>query len=333
MSDVSRINWILPVSHRDYNRMPASVWIRCLQLIPYLEELGVRSEINSSESDAPVVVFVRNQSDDSYRLAERFKSAGKKVIFDLCVNYFDPSELSNLGTPVGERHILECKRMVALADLVTCASANIAERAVDFHSRVRYLPDSIDHRHFRFVKNRNDFRLQRIRAVWSGQSNKAVELTPILEMLRKRSILLRLITNSRVRIRRPGGIIRRSYRYEYIPWGYESFPEDILSGEICLSYRETDTPYNRGHSFFKIGTFMAQGVPCLASPVPSYRELLDAGDCGRICRDPGEWEEALDSLGNRDMLVAWSERAVRRMEQYYTCNVAQDYLSLLNSLL
>ncbi len=32
----------IPVSHRNLNRMSASVWIRCLQLLPYLEEHGIR---------------------------------------------------------------------------------------------------------------------------------------------------------------------------------------------------------------------------------------------------------------------------------------------------
>jgi len=326
-----KINWIIPVNHTDYNRMPASVWIRCLQLIPYLAKAGVHSEINNPDSEASTVVFVRNQSLESRALAKRFRDRGKKIVFDLCVNYFDRSTLKNLGSPVQDKHIEECLGMLEMTDCVTCASSNIAERARMFHPNVHYLPDSVDLSHFNRLKTPDDFLRGQLCAIWSGQWDKAVELRPILGDLKKRNIRLKLITNKQFRLSSHWGLLR--YSYDYVKWRYETFPDEILGGEICVSYRETDTPYNRGHSFFKIGTFLAQGVPCLASEVPSYVELLADGYCGCICRTREEWNNALDMLmEDRSVLQRWSANAIERMRQYSTENVAARYDTLFKSL-
>jgi len=327
------VSWIAPVENRDYNRMPASVWIRCLQLFPYLEEMGVGSTFNDPTAGAPIAVFVRFQNDEAYQQAERLKEQGRRIVFDLCVNYFDLSEVRHLGVPVSSRHVDECLRMASLADVITCASENIAERARQHHRWVECLPDSIDRRHFSLVKDREDFKRRKLRAIWSGQSVKLCELAPVLPLLKERDIRLTVITNSRPDLRVPGRFRRRRFPCRYLPWSYETFPGDILKGEICITHREIDTAYNRGHSFFKIGVFMAQGVPAIASPVPSYRELLDDRSCGRICQSLEQWGHALDEvLAERELLVQWSERARKLMEAYSTGQMARRYLKLFKRL-
>ncbi|MBN2288683.1 MAG: hypothetical protein JXQ83_05075 [Candidatus Glassbacteria bacterium] len=329
------VNWIAPVEHRDYNRMPASIWIRCLQLFPYLEKLGVRSSFNDPASDAPITVIVRTQDEQAYLTAQRLKEAGKRIVFDLCVNYFDECRVPGLGEPVSAGHVEDCLRMVSLADAVACASDNIARRAGRHHQRVEYLPDSIDLNHFRLVKDEKDFSRRRLRAVWCGQITKAGDLEPVLPLIKRKKIALTVISNSKPDLRIQSRLFRtRKFPYCYRPWRYETFPEDILQGEICLTYRETDTTYNLGHSFFKIGVFMAQGVPAIASPVPSYRELMDDRQCGRICRTVEEWEQALDEiLADRDMLRQWSSRSREIMNDYSTEKIAGRYLRLFKELI
>lgn len=328
-----KANWITPVEHRDYNRMPASVWIRCLQLFPYLEELGVNSTFNDPVSSAPIAVFVRTQDEEAYRTAKRLKAEGKRIVFDLCVNYFEESEVEHIGVPVSDRHVEECLRMASVADVITCASENIARRASQHHPRVEYLPDSIDRRHFKLVKSEEDFRRPKLRAIWCGQSLKSLELEPVLPLLKKRNIGLVVISNSKPKLRIMGGLWRRKFSCHFIPWRYETFPDDILKGEICITYREIDTAYNQGHSFFKIGVFMAQGIPAIASPVPSYRELLDNRFCGKICHTMEQWEQALDEiLDERNLLAKWSKRSRLVMEDYSTEHLAGRYLGLFKGL-
>ena len=166
MSRPLTVNWILPIKRRDYNRMPASVWIRCLQLLPYLEERGIRSSINSRDYDADVNVFVRSQSRGAYRLARKLSRRGQRVVVDLCVNYFDEVAVPGSHYGASAERVQECKAIVSVADAVTCASRFIARRAGDFHPRVRYLPDSIDSRHFCVRKRLDDFKRNPLRAIW-----------------------------------------------------------------------------------------------------------------------------------------------------------------------
>lgn len=320
-----RVAWFIPVNHRDFNRMPASVWIRCLQLIPYLEERGVRCTVNEPDAKADISIFVRWQDEKAYRLAREQKGKGQRIIFDLCVNYFDQTGMLGDGYGTTAKNVQECTNMVSMSDAVTCASKFIAERAQRFHPRVVYLPDSIDGRHFRFRKSLKDFQRRPLRAIWCGVAVKAQELNPILPILADRGLGLTLISEVRPKI---------AGHFSFIPWTYETFSRHILDGELCISYRSTDSPYNLGHSFFKIGVFMAQGVPVLASPVPSYGEILENGNSGMICSSPEDWERSLDMiLADREMLIKWSEQGVQTIERYSTEHIAIEYCNLFNQLM
>lgn len=328
-----RVSWFIPVDHRDYNRMPASVWIRCLQLIPYLEERGVPCIVNEPDAEADVAVIVRQQDEQAYQLAHQQKQKGRRVVFDLVVNYFDEAQVEHVGRPVTHMHIEECLRMLSVADVVTCASAYIAERAREFHSWVEYLPDSIDRRHFVHNKPITDFHRPRLRAIWSGISHKAAELEPILPLLQERKIELTVISNEPPDLKLPGWLWRRRLDYRFLPWQYETFPQHILNGELCVVHRPVDNPYNQGHSLFKIGVFMTQGIPAIVSPVPSYQEVLQNGSGGQVCSSIREWEQILEGvLTDRDVLVQWSQQAQRLMEPYWTERVADGYVSLFEQL-
>lgn len=329
-----RISWFVPVKHRDYDRMSASVWIRCLQLIPWLERHGIASSVNEPDAKADVAIIIRMQGVDAHSLALKQKRLGRKVVFDMVVNYFEEADVPGLGRQVTRRHVQDCLRMVDAADAVTCASAFIASRAAERHPRAVYLPDSVNPEHFRFVKSGEEFYRKRLRAIWSGYAVKAGELAPLLPLLRERDIDLTIISEKSPRLTEPGFLFKRRVAFDYIPWRYETFPESIVRGELCLGSRALDTSYNLGHSIFKIGVFMAQGVPALASPVPSYAELLDDGIGGQLCATQDDWVAALDAVSrNRSLLQAWSEGARAKASPFATPVVAERYAKLFRALL
>ncbi len=328
-----RINWFLPVNHTNYNRMSASVWIRCLQVIPYLERQGIHSTVNQLDAKADIHLFVRRQDDEAYLLAERAKAQGCCVIFDLVVNYFDKAALPRLGTPVTDKHVQQALRMLEVADVVTCASQFIADRASKYHDWVVYIPDSIDNRHFSYKKPKTDFYRKRIRAVWSGIVSKAFELEMILPLLQRYGIQLRIISNRWPILKACNQSPFPFFLYRFKKWRYETFPQAILEGEICLSPRFVDSPYNKGHSFFKIGVFMAQGVPAIGSPVPSYYELLNQNRGGCICKTNQEWDHILERIiDDRELLVRWSEEARSILMQFTTEKIAQKYMEIFTKL-
>jgi hypothetical protein len=323
------VSWHLPVAHRRFDRMPASVWIRCLQLLPYLERLGVRSVVNDEAADVDVAVLVRRQDEASRRLAERLRARGVRIALDLCVNYYDETGLLPGGYGVTAAQVSECRALTAVSDVVLAASGFIAERARAHHARVVALPDSVDRAHFRFTKTYGPrarwWRSARPPvAVWCGTAVKARELEPWLPLLVKRKIPLLVIAERRPRL---------SARFRFVRWRHASVPRDLLRGDFSIAPRELDTPYNRGHSAFKIGMFMAEGVPAVASPVPSYREVLVPEEGGLICDTPAEWEEALDRIVAEPALLArWAPGAQAAMAGRLTEVVAADYARLFTAL-
>jgi len=300
--------------------VPASIWIRCLQLLPYFKERGVKCTVNDLNTDADICVFVRWQDERAFTLAKEQKAKGKRIIFDLCVNYFD-SSIFEAGYGSTQKQLEECMNMIEVADAVTCASTFIAERASSFHSRVVYIPDSINKRHFRFQKPPKDFD-KHPRAIWSGVSVKATDLNLVLPLFDKRKIPLVVVSDKKPVL---------DYSFRFIKWSYRTFPKAILEGEFCLSPRLVEDPYNKGHSFFKIGVFMTEGIPALASPVPSYSEVLYGG--GRLCHNMEEWEDALDQiLVDRNLLRQWSEETVNIMKPYETEQIVSKYMDLFNEI-
>ena len=327
------VSWFLPVQHCDFNRMPASVWIRCLQLLPYLERRHIHSQINQSHAETQIAAFVRFQDADACELALREKAAGRKVLFDLCVNYFDETGLIGKGYGTTRERVAETMRMIQIADVVTCASEAIARRAHDVHQHVVYLPDSIDLHHFHYTKPVDDFFRLRLRAIWSGVATKAYELEPILPLLRQRHIDLMLITDQPPTLTVRRWLGRQRMPYHFFPWRYETFPANILEGEICVSYRAVDTPYNQGHSFFKIGVFLAQGIPALASPVPSYVEAFGVAPMGHVCHSLQEWKQMLDAVvEDRDLLRTWTQYTNLFRERYSTETIIEDYQKIFQTL-
>lgn len=319
-----KATWFIPVNHRNYNNMPASVWVRCLQLLLYLEERGVQCKVNDANVESDICIFVRWQDERAYEIAWQQKRRGRRIVFDLCVNYFDETGLFEGGYGSLKERVEECRRMVEIADVITCASAYIAQRARDFHPWTVYLPDSIDSRHFRFCKPERDFQRQKLRAIWSGISVKIGELEPILPLLHHHDIPLIVISDQKPSL---------SMNCRFMRWSYKDFPRQLLKGEICLAPRQVDNPYDLGHSLFKIGVFMSQGVPAIASPVPSYTEVLGDGKSGMLCQSMEDWDRALDiAIQERDTLVTWSRQAWEVMKPYHTDHIADQYVALFREL-
>lgn len=302
----------------DYNFSPGSVWIRCLQLIPFLKERGIQSQVNDFQAEVDICVFVRWQSEEAYKVALSQKKKGRRIVLDLCVNYFDEAKFEGFG--VSSKQVQECQRMVSLADAIVCGSSHIARRASDYHDQTIHIPDSINHRHFSMRKREKDFLKQHPRAIWSGYAPKGEELQLILPILHRKGIPLIVIAERKPKLDWP---------FKFVRWRYNHFPRQLLRGEFCVAPRRLDNPYNLGHSLFKVGVFMAQGVPALASPVPSYLEIMGDSKPGAICRSANDWENVVDSiLSDRGILLEWSRQSIDIMQKYHTDQIVNRYPEL-----
>jgi hypothetical protein len=194
----------------------------------------------------------------------------------------------------------------------------------EHHARVVYLPDSVDRSHFRNTKTYPERPGAPPTAIWCGVAVKAPDLEPVVPLLRARGIPLVVVAERKPRL---------SGSFEFVRWRHATAPRDLMRGDVCVAPRGLDTPYNLGHSFFKIGIFLAQGVPALASPVPSYAEVLRDEQTGLVCESSKQWEAGLDRLLEDPRLLArWSPAAVEALRPYWTESVAAEYRRLFLEL-
>jgi hypothetical protein len=319
------ISWYLDTDERNYNKVSASVWIRCLQLISYLEKLGINSVFNKSEK-VDLAVFVRWQNEEAFSLAESLKEKGVKVVLDLCVNYLDVTGELGRGYGVSPDQQKEVLKMINISDAVFCASDHITQRVKQEHDQVYYLSDSVDFSVFKYRKELSEYDKKKINLSYSGVSTKTNyffdEIYPHLDL---HKFKLSLIMEKRKPFFR---------RYKFIKWDYYNFPYDLSRQDIGMAPRIISNTYDQGHSVFKIAVYLAQGIPVLASPVPSYFEIFNYHNVGRICLTPNDWKEAFEFIyEEREEVKKWSEAAVDSVRSFSSEELAEQYLRAFKSIL
>lgn len=318
------VSWYLPSTEGNYDRQIASVWIRCLQLIPYLETYGISCHLNLLSRVPDVAIFLRRYSIMDVAAARFFKLIGTKVVVDVVANYYEP--LSNIGKGVGvctSKQRTAFLKMHEYADEVWCVSPYLTEQASSYHGQAYFVSDSIDLNHFNQVKA--DFPKNRpLRLGWSGVAAKSQDLNLLAPLLKEKSCELLVVSDRNPQLQVP---------YIYRPWSHARFPHDIVECDLCVAPRTIATEYDRSHSLFKVGVFMSEGVPVVASPVPSYRLVLTQGDSGLLCEDiDGMLGAIRDCIDDRDRLIGWSAGARERIAPYSSAHIAEQVAMRLHSL-
>lgn len=283
-----RIAWRAPLGllawfprRYNYDKAPASVWIRCLQLLPYLRALGVNCEVNDRPKKPDVAVYLRRWSASDLQEARRLRQQGVKIVLDTPVDYFTGETAFAYRGAVRD----DFQRFLEVCHAVTCASPTVAAVARDAGHFALCLEDSVDPQHFRFRKQR---RTPGDTLMWAGVAVKADCLNFLAEPIRRNGWNFVVSAESRPNL---------DFPFEFRRWRYRDFPEDILAADVGVFPRDVSSDYDRGHSFFKIGVFLAQHVPVAYSPVPSYAQVATPGNALRLdSLDPEAWERAIAEI-------------------------------------
>ena len=318
-----KISWFIPPviklpwqKRYNYDKVMASVWIRCFQLIPYLRELGIESEINTWNRSTRVAVFLRQWDTGMQQLALKLKKKGVKIIVDTPVNYFSCQDLA----PFKGKAKQEFDCFVRLADAVFCPSAYIARFGEKKGFQMFYLPDSINFKHFSMKKEPIVLKTKPV-LIWSGVEVKSCALNFLAPAIRKNAWEVVIISE------RPPAL---DFKYSYVKWSYKAFPDALLKGSIGIFPRRIEDEYDKGHSFFKIGVFLAQHIPVICSKVSSYNDILT--DSNSICPNTlevKEWENSIRSLISGEKKICFDDNPV---EQYSTFEVAKKYQQIFNQM-
>jgi glycosyltransferase involved in cell wall biosynthesis len=183
-------------------------------------------------------------------------------------------------------------KLAAHCDAVICGNAYLADYFGQHCKRIFLLPTAVDSKRFLPLgKPRVPTQI----IGWSGTSPNLGELEQIEPALRT---VMSRFPRSRLRVicnRRPVMGSLPADRVEYVPWTPAievSALQDLQVGLMPLR----ETAWTRGKCAFKMLTYMACGVPVVASPVGMSGEVLAMGSVGFAAKTQDEWVDALAML-------------------------------------
>jgi hypothetical protein len=332
-----KIGWYFPLPHiyrisrpffslpYNYDYFLPSTWIRCLQLIPELEKLGITSILNKKKANCDIAIFLRDFSPPVQDVIQYQRANGARIAIDLCTNPFDVTGVIENGYGMTEEYSLDTLAAIGKSDSILCASSFITDRAKDFSTLAVHLPDSVDTKHYCRRKSVTNTNSTTLRVAWAGTASKAHCLKDILPELGRQNIALEIISDK---------IPALDYPFHFTKWSYQSSPESLLKGDVAISPRTIANPYDLGHSHFKIAVFMAQGIPAIASPLPSYEELVNKTRGGIIARTAAEWRTALTEIQHdKTLLRRMGEASYSGMRKFSTEVIAAQYVKFCETLL
>ena len=220
----------------------------------------------------------------------------------------------------------QVRRIVDMVDQVIVGNEHLAE-IVDAPDKTTVIPTVVDHLRYAVrPMPEGPFTV-----VWTGLSDNMREMEPYADALRRvlDEVGGRLVLISE-RFDAPW---LRGLPVETIPWSPEAEVAGLSVGHVGLMPL-ADTPFNRGKCGFKLIQYMARGIPAVASPVGTNRQIVEHGVNGMLAATPGEVEDALMRIARDPGFAASLGAAARKtvVERYSVQAVLPRYLEVFEGL-
>jgi hypothetical protein len=248
-----KLGLFMPERVKSFDKMSASLWIRALQIVPHYQAMGISVCINHFFKQYDVAILYREYTFKTLIKLFYLKLIAKKVFYDQVVNVFIHHN------NVSAMQVWVARIIAKNIDGCICSTNPTQQSAKLLTNYTTVIPDCISLSHFKYKKATINYTEPTF--IWSGICKKAKALSPYSDVIDANIIL---ITNQPIEL---------SFNYEYIKWSHQTFPQDILRGDIAFLPRDTSTVYNQGHSEFKALVFANASMPIIANKLPSYQKL------------------------------------------------------------
>jgi GT2 family glycosyltransferase len=258
-------------------------------------------EVRNAVGDSDIIIFTMLGLEE-LELMKYFKSVGKKIVYDFNEDIF--------GYPM--QH--EC---FSLCDVIVCCSTALAEKVV----RKGYKPACIIKDAVEDIPKRPvavyENRYERPKAVYAGMGGNSFLVTEYLkDTIEKAGYDLVLVTE---------------WDNATIKWNPETWPIAMSSCDVALCPQRVDV--QPAKSNVKVTTAMDLGLPVIASPLQSYREIIKHGENGFLCETQEEWYEALVKLKDPEVRKQIGSEGKRTSNNYTLEKIAEDWCIVTDHLL
>lgn len=249
----------------------------------YFRRLADRADVLGA---ADLVVLAKiNLGFGEERLLARLAD---RVAFDLDdATYL--RQRKTLGAPpeVSCIRLARFSRTVGICHLVTAGNQRLAHVAGRFTRHVEIVPTTVEIGERPPAPPRDGRTL-----VWIGLDRNLVYLELVRPALAR---LARRFPDLRLRIVCDTWPDWDDVPIERVEWS-EAVEENALRTADVGLMPLTDDPWTRGKCSFKLLQYMAAGLPTVASPVGTNRDVVRDGESGLLARTEDEWHEALRRL-------------------------------------
>ena len=212
-------------------------------------------------------------------------------------------------------------RLARLCQGIICGNSYIAEHFSAWNEHIAIVPTAVDTQRFRPAAPAQEAVIG-----WSGTSGGYAYFKPIEGALRA---VLERHPEARLRIvsdRPPNFEHIPASRVEYIRWSPDNEVTAVQGMQVGIMPL-LDSPWERGKCSFKMLTYMACGIPVVATPVGMNADVFAAGACGLPASSPDDWVDALSLLlTDRPLAEAQGQTGRRIVLERYAADVVAPML-------
>jgi glycosyltransferase involved in cell wall biosynthesis/tetratricopeptide (TPR) repeat protein len=301
--------WLIPT----LDLSNPSIRLRRFNVCQKMEELKIPSriitgyygkniyELRNEIGSATAVVFTQYSSYD-LELMRHLKPLGIKLVFDHCEALF--------GYPFEQ----ECMRE---AHMISCCSTKLAEMTNQhglLHTGV--LKDAVEERTPKEKVVYADHN-PKPKAVYMGMGGNSFLVTEWLkDTIEKAGYELVVISE---------------WDNATIKWNHDTWPDDMVACDVALCPQRVDV--QPAKSSVKITTAMALGMPVLASPIQSYKEIIKDGENGFLCDTKEQWYDALIKLKDSNLRKQIGLAGKKSVKEYSLNSISKQWIKTLEDLI
>ncbi len=315
--------------------------IRICDLMPFLEEKGIESEIEFIPKSffARRKLFKKCAEFDltvfQKRLFSRFefrelRRNAKKLAFD----FDDAVFLRNAAPSLNESDYISptrrrrFRRVLRRVDFAVAANMYLADEAIRVASGtpVEIIPSSVD---ISDVQQKVDYKLSSSPVIgWIGSSVTQRYLDYIApelcELRREKDFVLNVISDIEVSI--PG------LKINNIPWSLKNEICEIPKFDIGIMPLSSD-PFSKGKASYKLLQYMAAGVPSVASSVGMNIDVAGKDEFAMLANSQEEFSATISLLIDNDQLrESLGKRAKWKIENEFSRKViGERFAELMKS--
>jgi hypothetical protein len=129
-------------------------------------------------------------------------------------------------------------------------------------------------------------------------------------------------------------ILSKHYKLptKFVSWNLENLGNILSLASIGIAPMPLNNPFFLNKAYSKPLTYMACSIPVIASPIPSYKELIRDGIDGFLPSKINEWTNYLILLlESPELRKKIGEAGKKRLEQYHSVEiVAQKFADFFN---